>query len=104
MQKIFDQVRNHLLAQMEKSFEKTGCKYRGPNGLKCAAGIFIPDDKYSRSMEGSLCTYFEVREATGLSMPESTFLLELQLIHDCHDPSQWEAKLREFAEKHGLKF
>lgn len=28
------------------------CLYRGPNGRKCAVGMFIPDDKYSERMEG----------------------------------------------------
>lgn len=27
------------------------CVYRNPEGMACAAGIFIPDDKYDKSME-----------------------------------------------------
>ena len=27
------------------------CLYRGPDGKKCAVGLFIPDEKYDRSME-----------------------------------------------------
>ncbi len=28
------------------------CKYRGPNGLKCAVGYWIPDEIYEKSFEG----------------------------------------------------
>lgn len=35
------------------------CRYRGPNGTKCAVGHLIPDDLYSKDIEGmgaiSLC-------------------------------------------------
>jgi len=31
--------------------EKGACLYRGPNGTKCAVGIFIPDDKYKSILE-----------------------------------------------------
>lgn len=30
---------------------KDVCMYRGHNGLKCAAGHLIPDEKYNREME-----------------------------------------------------
>ena len=29
-----------------------GCLYRGPNGMKCAAGHLIPDEMYYPEMEG----------------------------------------------------
>lgn len=31
---------------------KIGCLYRGPHGMKCAAGHLIPDENYRPGMEG----------------------------------------------------
>ena len=61
-QEIYDIVINHLRAQGAKSLitklDEEGnlipdlCAYRGDGGMKCAAGILIPDDVYSEKMEG----------------------------------------------------
>ena len=54
LQEVFDIVSKHLLKQNERSgFSDDSCSYRGPNGLKCAAGILIPDEEYTfDSFEG----------------------------------------------------
>jgi len=58
--------------------------YRGPEGKKCAAGLFIPDIAYKPAFEGQtirnlLVTYPELR---GL-MPLGVDLMgEFQSIHD----------------------
>lgn len=37
-----------------KSINSNGnCVYRGPNGTKCAVGMFIPDNKYDEHMDDS---------------------------------------------------
>ena len=56
------------------------CVYRGPNGERCAVGVLLRDEEYSRSMEGCNVT-------TGAPFPprfaESVvFLGRLQRIHD----------------------
>lgn len=52
-QQIFDEVVTALRKQGRPSVnEAGGCLYRGPDGLKCAAGHLIPDDAYSPGMEG----------------------------------------------------
>jgi hypothetical protein len=49
-QEIFDKVVNHLATQKVQS-KARACLYRGPNGTKCAFGIFIPDEVYSANLE-----------------------------------------------------
>lgn len=51
LQETFDFVARALAAQGRPSIEDGLCVYRGPGGLKCAAGHLIPDDRYSRGME-----------------------------------------------------
>jgi hypothetical protein len=49
-QEIFDKVVNHLATQKVQS-KGNVCLYRGPNGTKCAFGIFVPDEVYSANLE-----------------------------------------------------
>lgn len=45
-QEVFNKVWNHIIAQGTPSLDDRGyCSYRGPNGLKCAAGIFLTDEQ-----------------------------------------------------------
>ena len=51
---VFNQAKEHLLKQIKKSESggyRSFCMYRGPDGLKCAAGCFIADDEYDEGME-----------------------------------------------------
>lgn len=74
-QEIFDIAATHLLTQNKQSTairldsygrSQTVCLYRGPNGLMCGIGPFIPDEKYTPEMEGNSCTAWSVRRAHGL--------------------------------------
>lgn len=108
-QKIFNTVAKHLLTQRKKSYGAMppevsgigrGCLYRGPNGLKCAAGVLIPDKYYKRSMEGSNIRgvpYFRARYEGNLALLET-----LQDIHDCDRASGWKRRLTEVADHEGL--
>ncbi len=41
-----------LVHQRQKSISDNGiCSYRGPNGLKCAVGYWIPDELYAEKYE-----------------------------------------------------
>lgn len=56
-QETFDIVVTALRAQGRKSVDAHGgCMYRGPNGLKCAAGHLIPDSLYSPEMEHKIAS------------------------------------------------
>lgn len=50
-QEIFDTVAKHLFKQGCRAEGPSGCAYRGKNGLKCAVGIFIPDEVYDPRMD-----------------------------------------------------
>lgn len=42
-----------IISQGGPSIEPNGrCRYRGPNGSRCAAGWLLPDEKYDLSIEG----------------------------------------------------
>ena len=53
-QEIFDTVARHLFTQGTRAYDEIidQCQYRGPGGTKCAVGCLIPDEAYSRDMEG----------------------------------------------------
>lgn len=101
-QEIFDTVSAHLLKQGCKSlFQGVSCQYRNTEGLKCAVGILIPDERYDPLMEGSLDTL--------LSWPALSFLCEhkellrrLQRIHDDSDPKNWKHELISLAENYSF--
>jgi len=56
-QQIFDHVKEFFLKQGKPSINIHAagggtCKYKTSDGLKCAVGCLIPDDKYTSSIEG----------------------------------------------------
>lgn len=57
LQEVFNIVSLHLLKQVKRSTKHLknswflACAYRGNEGMKCAAGVLIPDDKYEPEME-----------------------------------------------------
>ena len=105
-QRIFDRVVNHLRTQKIKATTATGvCIYRAPvSKLKCAVGCLIPDRKYKPSIEGLAVNEGPVYSLLGLKSTSKKilFLKKIQLIHDNHDPSQWEGLFKSFAHKHKL--
>lgn len=89
-QEIFDTVVNHLFTQGRPAAHGSSCKYRTDTGLKCAVGVFIPDDMYSVGMEGKdVAGLIFWGEDEGYDLPdliknkENTNLLrDLQKVHD----------------------
>ena len=55
-QEIFNIVALHLFKQQAGSFDEeySHCLYRNEDGLKCAIGCLIPDDKTRRVIYGRL--------------------------------------------------
>jgi hypothetical protein len=100
-QEAFNKIYLGLKSQgFEKSFNETiyRCQYRGPNGLKCAVGHLIPDDKYHESLE-KLNPYDLIKVSIiDFPMLDSDFLVELQSIHDISkSPEKLELELRQVA-------
>ena len=88
LHQIFDKAAVHLLTQKVKSFDIRGlCAYRGDNKTMCAAGVFIDDEYYTKSMEGKTVSNPLVEKALKNSgYPDTNsslnLLLDLQNIHD----------------------
>ena len=77
MKETFEYVLNKILEQGEPSLNKDGkCLYRGPNGLKCAAGHLISDEEYNPSMEGRGARH------TLSSHPHMELISQMQIAHD----------------------
>lgn len=80
------------------------CLYRGPEGKKCAVGMFIPDEKYRPEMDGSDLdngyTVFQIHNICPNNMPLEGFGLQsLQAVHDRSNPSETLQDMLEWIEK-----
>ncbi len=107
-QEIFNIVCEHLMKQNAKSMYLKDnlemCLYRGPNGLKCAAGVLIDDADYTPEMENRRIGAL-VFECAALShLFEHRILLhELQNIHDNYEVVNWSDRLRIIGAVEGLE-
>jgi len=112
-QQAFDIMVQHLRKQGQKS-RNNGCGtclYRGPDGLKCAIGALIPDELYSKEMEGYTIDRLLINERD--RFPELSKLFEgideqllsdMQDIHDFNEPDQWEYNFKLIAEDYNLNY
>lgn len=114
-QEIFDKVALHLTTQKMKSEAQlktysgityTQCVYRGPDGLKCAAGALIPDELYTQDMEGKGVSHADVEPAllTVVSEDQLPLLASLQRIHDGWPVEAWPTKLAALTRQEGLLY
>lgn len=102
LQEIFDIVSIHLMKQYETSFLKgKTCAYRGDRGLKCAAGILIPNNEYKPEFEKK--TWHTLTAEGFVENKFSDEIRQLQIIHDFECCRNWCYKLTEFAKKHNLQ-
>jgi hypothetical protein len=94
LQEIFDFVNDAITKQGVPSFDSElgDCAYRGPNGLKCAAGWLLDDADYDRELEGKgaadMCNAvgFRVGEAVHAYANIITIKRELlQRLQSAHD-------------------
>jgi hypothetical protein len=102
-QEMFNKVWLGLQGQgWKKSILHGQCKYRGPNGTKCAAGHLIPDDKYDPIFESCLVGDLHSKYSifTEVDSDEILFISRMQNIHDYCDDMR--AKFVSFSKKEGL--
>ncbi len=107
-QEVFDQIAEHLLKQGRKSQSHSAypsCKYRGPEGLRCAAGCLIGDDEYDATFEGKV--WFTVArllspECGEGAMCHAELISNAQEIHDLFQPEDWRTQLSRLASKFDL--
>ena len=101
-QEIFDKVARHMLTQKCKAMVEGNCMYRTPEGLRCAAGCLIPDDKYRPDMEGVLWGSSRInplngnRDSTEIIASEighRELVGQLQMIHDEVTVEDWRSAI-----------
>ena len=112
LQEMFDKTARALIAQGGPSVGEDGkCKYRGLNGRRCAAGVHIPDERYSEALEGKGVNAGDVLDALGSlsGSRASSFMVGLQWAHDsCASLGDegwlvaWRTAMRRLARTHGL--
>lgn len=106
-QELFDTVSTHLMTQRKAAIihgpDLLGnCRYRTLEGLKCAIGCLIPADKYTPELEGNSVTSKSVIAATGLTDDLQMLALNLQVVHDSNNPSEWKTSLRQLGSTYML--
>ena len=109
LQEVFNIVSAHLLTQIKRSIKTlngsyfSACAYRGKNGMKCAAGVLIPDDQYNPKMEGLF--WDELVKANYVENKFVEEIAELQFIHDSNSEETIDylkKELIKFAKLHNL--
>jgi hypothetical protein len=69
-QELYDYIVEAIVKQGRPSVgDNDRCLYRGPDGLKCAAGHVIPDSMYSEEMEGNAVDSLALQTLPFLSKP-----------------------------------
>lgn len=96
-QEAYNIVKQHLMAQGVRSTEFGLCRYRGPNSLKCAIGVLIPDAEYNGTMESHSASL-----VCHLDKVDPQLLVRLQVVHDCRGEYTWQSELEQVALEFGL--
>ena len=115
-QELINRTYQLLVAQGGPSAELAengiSCLYRGPDGRKCAAGHWIPDDKYTHHLEQRPANCDSVRDALPEALRDEDLLYTLRTMQSAHDaaarevlssksPRPWPVALRaEFECRH----
>lgn len=103
-QLVFDTVAEHLLKQGKRCVGDTtdanSCMYRNNEGLKCAAGCLIPDDKYTPDIEGKNWNCLAVKNKVSYNC--CILICDLQDIHDGWPPELWLNELHALADARNL--
>ena len=110
-QDAFDKVLKAIRAQgYQRSVNADGsCKYRGPNGLRCAAGHLIPNSLYKASIEGVSISDARIpEEITNYFDSVSLDLIQsMQFAHDNYleeSITAWELRMKEIAWSYNLVY
>lgn len=89
LQEIFEASVTHLFNQGRQSANPGGdfCLYRGPDGLKCAAGIFLDDDAAQRADKCPASSWDRIYKHTYPDMGSGkvALIVALQSLHDNED-------------------
>ena len=102
---IYKTVRTHMLTQNAQSILGSQCKYRGPNGMKCAAGVLMTDEEATDCGEGWTWSWPETaaQKAVVARIGSTKLVNRLQDIHDSYLPEEWPEALAAVAKERGIK-
>lgn len=112
LQTMFAVVCDHLMAQGERSVlykNYSNPAYWGLDGKKCAVGVLLKGAAYSRSLEGHEVVNERVVRALRASdwpiddVAVRNLVLDLQIVHDEHQPNEWPTLLETIGRDHGLE-
>ena len=103
-QTVFNKIVRHLRKQGKKAkASPTLCAYLAEDGSKCAVGCLISDKHYNPSIEGASLSALSHDDLPAYLSEHWDFLMELQDIHDCFLPDNWNDMWIRLAKKHNLK-
>lgn len=89
-QEIFNRTIAHIISMSGPCVrsEDGQCMYRGKGGAKCAAGFWVPDDRWVPDMEGQVILSY-ANCLSDEAAPHARLIGDLQ--HDVHDSaSSWD--------------
>lgn len=85
-QQVFDQVVSQMIKQGRKSIHENGlCKYRGPEGLMCAAGCLMSDDEYNPNFDKGAGNWDHLIGKGLVPHHHGALIRTLQVCHDFSD-------------------
>ena len=95
---VFEQAKQHLLAQNEKSWSSGKCYYRLNNqasaAVACAAGCFISDQQYDAEVFDARCVpWFSLVIRGYVPSAHADLINELQYLHDGSEVEAWPEHL-----------
>ena len=112
-QEVFDRALSHLRKQGEPAIfvdEMPRCRYRTPEGLKCAIGALISDENYYLDLEGWPASAKRVYELFEGTQQDAEFYADIQA--ELHDdiyryldfPGRLEIAAESFANRYKLEY
>lgn len=103
-QEVFDWVVFNLRQQGAKSIKNGVCRYRGPNGLKCAAGWCIGDDEYDPRWDSDEGKNWRAISRDNDIHAHKQLIFNLQDVHDEYPVQEWENAWARAANRHGISY
>ena len=106
-QELYDFVVAAIVKQGRPSVgDNDRCLYRGPDGLKCAAGHVIPNSMYSKEMESrNVARLSELNLIPNSLLPHERLLKSLQGDHDQGSPLEgFVDRFLSFSKQTALEF
>jgi len=100
IQRVFNQVANHLLKQGRKASKNGLCQYLTKDGSKCGIGSLIGKREYKPIWEGQ-GWQGPLNFGRDCNIPYS-FFEEIQTLHDDTNARSWRKGLKSITDRFGL--